>query len=1135
MERSRALASRLVVVLAVILASLVPALLPQGLSAQGPPQFEEVADEAGLYWRDETSGFAWGDYDGDGDLDLFLGNHPALSEPFQDRESLLMRNNGDGTFTNVIHGSGILLVEDRHDAAWVDYDRDGDLDLWVSIGGRGGQGEGPSQLYRNDGNGQFVDVAPAAGVDYPLGRGRGTAWLDFDNDGDLDLFFTGAEREEAGNAFFRNNGDGTFTNITTQLGLDPFTGPMPNVAVADYDGDGDQDMFVTGLATRLYRNDGDRFTDVSATSGARTNAATSAAWGDHDGDGDVDLYVARGDREPGYDFHEYVEGELRFVGRVEDPDVGDGLDFRVTPASEVTFFLQVRLGGAVFRDPSMFFIGASRWSPSSDPFTVSATEVSAAPLYEAGAERGFFIWQSEPGVWHVRWSGITGDVGEGFAGIITSGGAISDIVAVDAEGWSPTAIPDKLFRNNGDGTFTDVTAAAGLGNGLLCRSPDWGDFDNDGDLDLYVQTVGGMDQDAPNLLYLNNGDGTFTEIAAQAGVTGSAEGFGWGSVWADYDNDGFLDLLANQESWWWPLDRGRYELFRNLGNGNHWLKVDLRGVQSNPRGHGAKLWLTSGGRTQFREVGDNSHFFQHYAGPVHFGLGSATVVEELRILWPSGVSQILTDVAADQQITVIEGSTGPTPTATATTTATATPTGTATATTEPTATATATATASPTTEPTVAPELGLYEHLNQGDDGSIRADGAMVVGQSFTPAQAHTVSLVRLKLYRQGSPGPATVAIRAAGGNGMPTGSSLSSGTLDTSAITTSTLGEWYSVSLMPAGLEAGVGYVITVAVPGGDAANRLFVRWDRSDPPYGGGTALYSWDGGQGWRAVSGSDIMFEEWGSVGSVPTATPTVEPTATPTLEATPTSTEEPTPTQTPTVEPSATATLEPTATVEPTVTETPTPEPTPTETPTAEPTPTEAPTLEPTPTDTATPEPTSTQMPTATAIATAEPTATPTGTPAPAVPETGEVSPDQGSSLVNVPLIFASTYRDPNGWQDIHSAFLLVNLRRRFPQGLFAGYYVGNNTLTLRNDAGTDWVGSCTPGQSATLSNSYVSLDCAGSSVAGAGDTLTVTWRVTPLAPFSNQYTTYSMSLLVRDKSGAQDGWDEVGSWTLLQG
>jgi hypothetical protein len=679
--------------LALVSALLVPTVSPEILLAESPLVFEEVADEAGLYWRDETCGFAWGDYDDDGDLDLFLGNHPALSEVNQDRESMLMRNNGDGNFTNVIHQSGMVLVEDRHDTAWVDFDRDGDLDLWISIGGRGGQGEGPSHLYRNDGGGKFVDVAPAVGVDYPKGRGRGTSWFDFDLDGDMDLFFTSAQREDAVNAFFRQEADGTFTDIAAQLGIDPFVGPMPNVAVGDYDGDGDQDMFVTGLSTRLYRNDRTVFTEVSSAAGVRIGAATSAAWGDYDGDGDLDLYVARGDKEPGYDYHEYVGGEILFSTRVEDPDVEDGLDFRVAPGTPVTFLLQVRIGGGVFQDTQYVYIGQNRVHPTSMPFTLSGDEISGPPSYQPGAERGFFVWQSEPGLWHVRWVAIEGDSPEGYSGIITPAGPASDIQGVGYEEWVQQEMPDRLYRNNGDGTFTDVTAQAGLGAGDLCRSPDWGDFDNDGDLDLYVQTVGAMDADAPNLLYRNNGDGTFTEIAAQAGVQGSTEGFGWGSMWVDYNNDGFLDLLANQESWWWPLDRGRYELFRNPGNSNHWLKVDLRGVESNSRGIGARLWVRAGGKTYFREAMDNSHYFQHYVGPLHFGLGSATVVEELRIRWPSGTEQVLYNIPADQQIKVIEGQDLPViPTATASPSATVTP--------DPTATPTATPTP-PSPEPTV--------------------------------------------------------------------------------------------------------------------------------------------------------------------------------------------------------------------------------------------------------------------------------------------------------------------------------------------------------------------------------------------------------------------------------------------------
>ena len=241
----------------------------------------------------------------------------------------------------------------------------------------------------------------------------------------------------------------------------------------------------------------------------------------------------------------------------------------------------------------------------------------------------------------------------------------------------------------------------------------------------------------------------------------------------------------------------------------------------------------------------------------------------------------------------------------------------------------------------------LFEHLNQGDDNSIRADGTQLVGQSFTPTTAHTLTRIRLKLQRQGNPGSAIISVRAADSGGLPTGGDLSVGSLDTAGITTSGTGEWYFVEMSPVELEAGKQYVLILHVPGGDASNRLNCRWDRTDPPYGGGTALYSWNGGQGWRTMPDFDLMFEEWGITGSVPTPTDTTQatPTDTPTTE--------PTPTDTPTTE----VTPEDTPTTEPTPTDTPTTEPTPTDTPITEPTPTDTPTTEPTPTDTPTTEPT----------------------------------------------------------------------------------------------------------------------------------------------------------------------------------
>jgi uncharacterized repeat protein (TIGR01451 family) len=630
--------------------------LPTVIVLADPPVFTNVTDAAGLYYRDDTWGWAWGDYNDDGYIDLFLGNHPLLNEPPpQWRESALMRNNGDGTFTDMIHGSGISLEEDRHDMAWMDYDDDGDLDLWVSVGGRGGVGEAPNQLFRQEANGQFVEVAGTARVDYGQGRGRGTAWLDYDLDGDMDLYFTGADRIEAPNTMFRNNGNGTFTNVG-QLGTDTFTGANSQVAVADYDNDSDPDMYVTGYNTRLYRNDNGQFTRAEESAGVRTWGATGAAWGDYDNDGDLDLFVSRGSHDFKGDYMEVSGNEIEFVGTRSDEGDEDGLDFVIGGGSG-TFYLQQRHGGIVERSTDVVFLGPDGHHPASNPFTMDAGDVSGPPPYTPGTSTGLYVWQSAPGEYHIRCTAPGTWPEHMSSGIITADASIVDVEEVQFETPELRALPNQLFRNQGDGTFVEMGRGAGVADAQDCRSADWGDYDNDGYLDLFVQTAGYVPHNAPDLLYHNNGDGTFTNLADGAGIGGTLHGFGWGAIWADYDNDGFLDMFTSHGSWVWPFDRGRYELHHNEGNENHWLEVDLRGVESNSRGYGAKLRITAGGMTQFREVGDSLHYHEHYVGPIHVGLAGHTVVDELRVEWPSGISQILTGIPVNQRLTVVESST----------------------------------------------------------------------------------------------------------------------------------------------------------------------------------------------------------------------------------------------------------------------------------------------------------------------------------------------------------------------------------------------------------------------------------------------------------------------------------------------
>ncbi|HVJ19028.1 MAG TPA: CRTAC1 family protein, partial [Polyangiaceae bacterium] len=206
------------------------------------------------------------------------------------------------------------------------------------------------------------------------------------------------------------------------------------------------------------------------------------------------------------------------------------------------------------------------------------------------------------------------------------------------------------------GTFTDVTTAAGIQNGGLSRGGTWGDYDNDGDLDLYVANLKHASPTSDNKLFSNDGDGTFTNVATAAGVTClNAVGAGASTTFVDYNNDGHLDIsITNGEG----NATGPYLLFQNQGHAGHWLKVILQGVASERDGLGARLELASSVGTLHRVHDGPQHFLSQSLMPVHFGLGPSTIVDTLTVTWPSGTVQVLEDIPVDQQITVVEGEDG---------------------------------------------------------------------------------------------------------------------------------------------------------------------------------------------------------------------------------------------------------------------------------------------------------------------------------------------------------------------------------------------------------------------------------------------------------------------------------------------
>lgn len=243
------------------------------------PHFEDVSRAALVRRVTQSYAQAWTDVNGDGWPDLMVVNHGT-------QPPALFVNQRDGTFRDAIHTSGITLIDDHHGVTFGDYDRDGDLDLYFSIGAVHGRGEGANYLYRNEGNLTFTDVTADAGLADPEGRGRSAAWMDYDRDGWPDLFVAQWARANAPDHLFHNKGDGTFVDVAPSVGLAD-NGPTEAGLWADADQDGWPDLLVVSAKhCKLYRNDhGKRFVEVQRWE------AGPAAWGDYDNDGDPDLFL----------------------------------------------------------------------------------------------------------------------------------------------------------------------------------------------------------------------------------------------------------------------------------------------------------------------------------------------------------------------------------------------------------------------------------------------------------------------------------------------------------------------------------------------------------------------------------------------------------------------------------------------------------------------------------------------------------------------------------------------------------------------------------------------------------------------------------------------------------------------------
>ena len=499
---------------------------------------------------------------------------------------------------------------------------------------------------------RFDEASSEVGIER-WSRARASAWADFDGDGDLDLFTLGIRDPHA---LYRNrlreDGAAAFAPAALDAALfDPRGGW--SALFFDYDRDGDPDLYVTRDGwdgedgNSLYRNDGGRFVDVAAAAGAASSAdGFTAAVADVNRDGLLDLYVANGVATRGGAPNELFLGapEGRFVERAEPMGVADhgrsiGSAFGDYDRDGwpdllvVNFFdrpvLYRNVEGAGFED-------------------VSAEAGIAAP-HEGFV--GFFFDYDNDGWLDILVVGFTSDMEVALRSRI-EGKAV-------AEG-SRLA----LYRNGGDGAFTDVTLEAGLSWNLGAMAATFGDYDNDGWLDIFVG-VGAppMERFEANRLFRNLGDGTFADVSASAGVDDLGKGHG--ATFADFDHDGDLDLFVPIGGAF-PGDRQKSRFYRNpaseMRHPNGWLHILLRATSLHPDAVGAQVELrvtdAPGAPVQLQEVAIGGGFGVTPSPILEFGLGQHQVVAEVTIRWPGGGHRVLRNIPANQRILVVEDEPG---------------------------------------------------------------------------------------------------------------------------------------------------------------------------------------------------------------------------------------------------------------------------------------------------------------------------------------------------------------------------------------------------------------------------------------------------------------------------------------------
>jgi hypothetical protein len=527
----------------------------------------------------------------------------------------------------------------------------------------------------------FTDVTKSAGITFTNASSAekkyivesmngGVAMFDFDGDGRLDIYLINSYTVEAAlakkprppAALYRNLGNGKFEDVAAKAGVaDP--GWAMGVSVADYDNDGDDDLFVTCFGPdKLYRNLGNgKFEDVTAKAGVSDpRFSTGSAWGDYDRDGDLDLFVANYVDFKLDDLPQFGKGQLCQYRNIPVqcgprglPGAGDALYRNNGDGTFTDVSKQAKVD-----DPNGYYGLGVMWTDFDDDGWIDiyvANDATPNYAYRNNHDGTFTEMGLMLGV-AVDENGVEqGSMGISI-GDYDRDGRFDLIVTNFAEQYN------AIYHKNADGTFTDVSRATKTAD-VSMPLVGWGvkffDYDHDGWLDLlvvnghvYPQIEGafpGGEYRQRKLFYRTLRNGTFEDLSNSVGEAVKERRASRGAAFGDYDEDGDVDVIIND------LD-GPPMLLRNDGGAQagNLIKLQLAGTKSNRNAVGAKVELKAGGLTQIDEVRAGDSYISHSDWRLHFGLGKATTVDEITVRWPSGKTEKLTKVGVNRVMKIVE-------------------------------------------------------------------------------------------------------------------------------------------------------------------------------------------------------------------------------------------------------------------------------------------------------------------------------------------------------------------------------------------------------------------------------------------------------------------------------------------------